>query len=341
MEAMLSPLDFRRALWSALFVVALSVPAFAQDGTAPANQDGDPTTPAPPATPSVTPPVEKPVPAATEEAAPTGVHLGADLYYGTSNLPGAHRFRDGFWIGAGYFYPSNLYATYNAANGTSAKVSVSVGKLYNGSVPGFDQPIEAYVSKPVGKTTLTVGKFYVPFELAEWEYETEFGVQAARDWGNKGSLTTAITYNRAVETPNFYARYARTLGPATIGVSLGGGRGFIADTDHDRGAALDLTIPHRRFLLESTALLAQKSRSDSRFLFAFARLSYQLGPKAKLYISRHSWHDRLDQQGNGQYSTLGAVYQLTKHLSVEGATARDGQGNRTINWAELHYTIER
>lgn len=335
------PPVLRRALWSALFVVALSSSSLAQDGTAPANQDGDPTTPAPPTTPSVTPPVEKPVPAPTDEPPPTGLVVGADLYYGVSNLPGVPRFRDGFWTGLGSFYPSNLYAAYSAANGTTAKVSVSVGELYNGSVPGFDQPIEAYVSKPLRGTTITAGKFFVPFELAEWEYESEFGLQAARDWGNKGNLTGAVTYNRIVENPNFYARYARSFGPATLGVSLGAGRGFIGDTDHDRGGALDLTVEHRRLRFESTALLAQKSDSSSRFLFAFARLNYQLDPRTKFYISRHSWHDRLDQQGNGQFSTLGAVYQIDKHLAVEAATSRAGQINQTVNWIQLHYTIER
>ncbi len=323
---------FRRALWSALFVATLATGAYAQEGTAPANQDGNPATPV---TPSVTPTT------APEEEPATGLAVGADIYYGTSNLSIAHRYRDGFWLGYGPSFPSNVYATYTDKSGASAKVSVSVGKLYNGSVPGFDQPIEAYASTPVGKTTLTAGKFYVPFELAEWEYETEWGLQAAHDWGKNGNLTAAVTYNRVRETPNFYARYAHTFGPATIGFSLGGGQGFSFDTDHDRGAALDLTVQHRRFRLESAAMLAQKSSDSSRFAFAFARLNYQLDPKTKLYVARHSWHDRLGQEGNGQFSTLGAVYQVTKHLSVEGATSRAGELNRTINWVELHYTIQR
>ncbi|BCM92904.1 hypothetical protein IAD21_04788 [Abditibacteriota bacterium] len=320
---------FRRALCSVVFAATLSTTAYAQEGTAPANQDGDPAT-------AVTT-----TPTPDEDAPATGVVFGADLYYGTSNLSNAHRYRDGFWLGYGPAYPSNLYATYNDKSGVTGKVALSVGKLYNGSISGFDQPIEAYVAKPFGKTTLTAGKFYVPFELAEWEYETELGLQAERAFGKQGALTTAVTYNRIRETPNFYARYARTVGPATVGFSLGGGQGFILDTDHDRGAALDLTVEHGRFRLEGAALLAQKSAASSRFGFTFARLNYQLDPKAKIYVSRHSWHDRLDQEGNGHFSTLGAVYQVSKHLSVEGATSRSGELNRTINWVELHYTIER
>ncbi|RYX81922.1 hypothetical protein EON83_22025 [bacterium] len=327
----------RRALCGAVFAFSLSTGAYAQDGTAPVN---NPVTPSNPATPSTTPP--PPTDAPEEEAAPTGFAFGADLYYGTSNAPDAHRFRDGYWLGYGAFYPSNFYTNYNSANGTSGRVSVGVGKLYNGSVPGFDQPIEAYVSKPFGKTTVTAGKFFVPFELSEWVYESEWGLQAARDWGKNDHLTAAVTYNRFRETPNFYARYSRNFGSATIGASLGGGTGFVGDTDHDRGGALDFTLTHRRFRLEGVAeLFQQKNAASSRFLFAFARLNYHLDPKTNIYISRHSWFDRLDQQSNGQFSTVGAAYQVTKNLSIEGALSRSGEANRTINFIQLHYTFER
>ena len=267
--------------------------------------------------------------------------MGAELFYGTSNLPSAHRFRDGFWLGSGAYFPSNIYALYTAKNGTSAKVAVSLGKFYNGSVPGFDQPIEAYVSRPLGKTTFTAGKFYVPFELQEWEYETEYGFQAARDLGKRGSVIAALTYNRRRDTPNAYLRYARSFGPATLGLSLGGGRGFSFDTDHDRGAALDFTLEKKRLRLESAALLAQKKGSSSQFSFAFARLNYQLDAKTKVYLARHSWSDRLDQQGNGHFSTLGAVYRLNKNLALEGAVSRSGELKRNIIWIELHYTAQR
>ncbi len=329
----LGPLQ--RAFWGAGLLFGAVASAHAQEGTAPANQ-ADTT-----AVPSSPTPAQPTSPAATEEAPKTGLALGADLFYGSSNLPSAHRFRDGFWLGSGAYFPSNVYALYNAKDGTSAKVAVSLGKFYNGSVPGFDQPIEAYVSRPLGKTTFTAGKFYVPFELQEWEYETEYGLQAARDLGKRGSVVAALTYNRRRDTPNAYLRYARSIGPATVGLSLGGGRGFSFDTDHDRGASLDLTVERGRFRLESAALLAQKSSASSRFLFAFARLNFQLNPKTKLYLARHSWSDRLDQQGNGHFSTLGAVYRLTPHLALEGAVSRSGELKRNINWIELHYTAQR
>lgn len=318
----------KRVVGVTSLVMVCSAFAYAQDGTAPANQPDAPV----PAPPEQTP---------AEETPKEGLSVGAEVWYGMSNLPGAHRFRDGFWLGAGPFYPSNVYGLYNGKDGLAAKVAVSVGKFYNGSNAGFDQPIEAYVSKPVGKVTLTAGKFYVPFEIAEWEYETEFGLQANRDWGKAGSLTTALNYNRARNTPNFYARYARTFGHATFGLSVGGGRGFFYDTDHNRGVAADATIEHRRFRLESSATVARANGSASQFSFAFVRLNYQLDPKTGLYISRHSWTDRLEQEGNGHYSTVGAVYQLNKNISLEGALSHSGELDRNISWVQLHYVFER
>ncbi len=314
--------------FGALLLLLICPNSRAQEGESPANQPDAPI----PAPASATP---------AEEIPRIGLTVGADLFYGVSNLPGARRFRDGFWIGSGPTFPSNLYGIYNTKDGTNAKIAVSVGKLYNGSVENFDQPIEAYVSKNYNGTQLTAGKFYVPFELAEWEYESEFGVQSARDWGKNGSLTAAVTLNRQRNTPNGYLRYARTLGIATLGVSLGAGRGFSFDTDHNEGAALDLTLEKGRFTLESAALLARQRGVDSRFGFAFARLNYQANARTELYLSRHSWSDRLDEQGNGHFSTAGAVFHLNKNFSVEGAIARSGELGKNIQWIQLHYTVER
>jgi hypothetical protein len=302
--------------------------AWAQDGTAPVNQPDSPI----PAPAELTP--------AEEELKP-GFTVGAELFYGASNLDGARRYRDGFWLGAGPNYPSNVYGIYHGTNGKVAKLAVSSGKLYNGSISNFDQPIEAYISKTYQGVELTAGKFYVPFELAEWEYETEVGIQAARDWGKNGSITTALTVNRVRDAANGYLRYAKTAGIATVGVSLGAGRGFLYDTDHDRGAALDLTLEKGRISLESSVLAAQKQGSDSRFLFAFARVNYALNPKTELYVSRHSWTDRLEQQGSGHYSTVGGVFHISKSLALEGNMARSGGPDKNIRSIQLHYTIER
>ncbi len=303
--------------------------AHAQEGTAPENQPDAPATPT----------AEKSAP--NEDAPKPGLTLGADVYYGVSNLPGAGRFRDGFWIGAGPFYPSNLYGIYRGEDGLSAKVALSVGQLTSGSDATFDQPIEAFVSKRIRGTDFSVGKFFVPFELMEWQFETEVGVQAARDMGRVGSLTVALTRNRRRGALNAYARYARTFGVATVGVSLGGGRGFSYDTDHNKGAALDLTLEKGRLRFESSAIVAQQNGAASRFGFFFARLNYQLTPKTELYVSRHSWNDRLEQQGDGHFSTLGAVYHFNDHLALESALSRSGDETRRIRWIQVHYTVEK
>jgi hypothetical protein len=318
-------------------LVILGGQAIAQEGTAPVNQP-DSVVPAPiDASPSNATTSQD-----EDEAAPKiGLTVGADLYYGTSNLSGSRRFRDGFWLGSGPTFPSNVYGIYNGKDGTKAKVALSLGKLYNGSVEGFDQPIEAYISKNYSGIDFTVGKFYVPFELSEWEYETEAGVQASRDFGENGSLTAAMTFNRERHTANGYLRYAREIGIATVGISFGAGRGFSFDTDHDQGAALDLTLEQGSFRFESSALMARQSGESSRFGFAFARLNYQLNTPTELYVARHSWSDRLGQQGNGHYSTLGAVYRINDNFSLEGATSRSGETKKNIRWLQLHYTIER
>ncbi len=166
-------------------------------------------------------------------------------------------------------------------------------------------------------------------------------MQAARDWGKNGSLTAAVTLNRQRNTPNGYLRYARSVGLATVGVSLGAGRGFSFDTNHDQGGALDLTVRKGRFTLESSVLLALQRGVDSRFRFAFARLNYQANARTEFYLSRHSWSDRLDEQGNGHFSTAGAVFHLNKNFSLESAIARSGELDRNIRWIQLNYTVEQ
>lgn len=317
----------RNSRLSALLLLLCCLPARAQEGEAPANQSDAPI----PAPAAATP---------AEDAPKIGLTVGADLFYGVSNSPGARHFRDGFWIGSAPTFPSNLYGIYNGKDGTLAKIAVSVGKLYNGSADNFDQPIEAYISKNYGGLQLTAGKFYVPFELGEWEYESEFGVQAVRDWGKNGSLTAAVMLNHTRDTPNGYVRYARTAGIATFGVSLGAGRGFSFDTDHNEGAALDLTLEKGPLSFESAALIARQRGVDSRFGFAFARLNYEVNPRTQLYIARHSWSDRLDQQGNGHFSTVGAVFHLNQNLSVESAVSRSGELDKNIRWIQLHYIVE-
>jgi hypothetical protein len=73
--------------------------------------EGENATPATPGTPAENPPGttsqgREVAPEAAAETPDLGFKLGADLYYGFSNLASARRFRDGFWIGFGPAFPS-------------------------------------------------------------------------------------------------------------------------------------------------------------------------------------------------------------------------------------------
>ncbi len=61
------------------------------------------------------------------------------------------------------------------------------------------------------------------------------------------------------------------------------------------------------------------------------------------FLSRHSWFDRSGQLGQGNYTTLGATYQLAKNFAVDAAYARRRADDtpRNIRWLEIHYTVER
>lgn len=263
---------------------------------------------------------------------------GVDLFYGVSNLPGAKRFRDGFWIGYGPAYPSVVYGRWQTPKGSAAKVAVSVGKLYNGSIANVDQPVEAWYQRPLGSKSLTVGKFYVPFAVQEWEYETKWGAQLAGKAGNT-DYVVAVNHNHVVDAANVYGRIAQALTKnITMGLSLGGGKGFSFDTVHNRGIGLDAAAEWHGWQFNSEYVVLQR-RAQERFQFAWAKLSYTRLGRFTPFISRHTWFDRAGELGNFNCSTLGFAYQVTPTLSLEGAAARPGAPS--VRWIQLHYTVER
>lgn len=280
---------------------------------------------------------------ATETAPSEGVterafKAGVDLFYGVSNLPGARRFRDGFWIGYGPAYPSVVYGRWETPKGSAAKVAVGVGKLYNGSVANVDQPVEAWYQRPLGSQTVTVGKFYVPFALQEWQYETKWGVQLAGKAG-KADYVVSANHNHNVDAVNVYGRVSQALTKnITLGLSLGGGQGFSFDSVHDRGIGLDATAEWRGWQLNSEYVVLQR-RAQERFQFAFAKLAYTRLGRLTPFISRHTWFDRAGELGNFNNSAAGLAYQLTPTLAVEGAFARGG--GQSVRWIQAHYTAER
>lgn len=317
---------------SALLLVAcIGSSVYAQDA-APPNQ------PAQPQAQTSNPPGE--VTAPKEESEAPGLYAGADLYYGFSNLPGLRHFRDGFWAaGSGLAYPSNVYARYNGASGAQAKLSVSLGELYNGST-GFDQPVEAWWKQPLkgNNGSVTLGKFYVPFALQEWEYETKWGALYEGEWKDN-TLGAAVVYNRNVDHANGYARFGHNFNEHfNVGASLALGSGLTYDSVHNKAAGVDLTASSGDFQLLGE-YLAARGNAAQRFRFGWARLNYNKWEKFKPFVARYDYKDTTGTLGTFRSYVAGAGYALRPSLQLEGgyavATGKD------IWFAQIHWTPER
>jgi hypothetical protein len=139
--------------------------------------------------------------APAQEPAPTTLSIGVDAYSGISNLTGYKRYSDGFWAaGAGPAYPSIAYLKWQESNGATAKFAYGTGDLYRGRNSIVTQPVEAWYQRPLGKFSLTAGKFWVPFALQEWQYETKWGVQLQRTFGST-NVTGSVNYDRVTHDP--------------------------------------------------------------------------------------------------------------------------------------------
>lgn len=272
-----------------------------------------------------------------EQTAPFKV--GVDLYYGLSNVDGYRRYSDHMWAGYGPFVPSTAYVAYENPRGYSAKLSIGTGDLFNTGNDEFYQPAEAWLRAPLGKNAgLTVGKFWVPLALQEWEYESKPG--AMLDW-SKGdyTLSLAATRNQTTRTGNFYSRVAKNWGErASLGLSLAGGRGVTFASDHDRGIGLDGHYV-RGDWEASVELLRFKRGSTGRFDFIWGKLAYHGWNKWTPFVARYNWSDQLGQQGNFHSSVLGLQRQINEQLAIETAYARPNGDNKY--WLEVHYAWEK
>ena len=281
--------------------------------------------------------------APSSEADETGVFVGADLYYGASNLPGLRRFRDGFWVaGSGLAYPANVYLRANQKNGAQAKLAISLGEIYNGST-GFDQPVEAWWKQPLksgdgAKNSVTLGKFYVPFALQEWEYETKWGALYEGEW-NATTLGAALVYNRNVDRTNGYARLGHNFGEhLNVGVSLAAGRGLTYDAVQDKAIGLDLTFSAGDWELLGEYMGARGSAAQ-RFRFGWARLNYNKWQRFKPFAARYDYKDTVGALGNFRSYSAGAGYALRPDIHLEGGYAI--ATGKNIWFAQIHWTPER
>ncbi len=155
----------------------------------------------------------KPVaPAASpSQEARNTLNLGADLYFGITNVTGKHkRSADGIWAGNSFTYPSVISLNWKSDSSHTAHVSPGIGDLTTASGTVLKQPVEAYYLSPLhGGATLTIGKYYVPFAAQEWEYETKYGVMFQQNRGEM-SYTASINYNFESDSPNVYLRVGRS-----------------------------------------------------------------------------------------------------------------------------------
>lgn len=267
-----------------------------------------------------------------ESTALTPLSLGFEIYQGTSNMPGVHHLTDGMWAGNGAYFPSLTYVEYTGAKGDVIRTSVGIGQLYTEKEAGNNQPIEAYWKKPWGKSTVTVGKFYIPFAQQEWLYSSEWGALA--EWSSgKYAFSASTTYNKDLNRPNFYLKSSYQMAEdAQVSLSLAEGKGFCTDSSHGRGLAVDTNVGFKgwRFTSEYNYYAASSSNA---FNFLYGKLYYEKLGKCKPFVGKYWWKDECGELGNFRCNVLGADYQLTPWLSMEGAISDTSDG--TVSWLQF------
>lgn len=279
--------------------------------------------------------------AKTEEKAvpPTeSLTLGIDYYYGGSTLPGFRRFNDGFWAGSTLGAPSEARAHWEDGKGAAGHLSLGLGDYRTQAITRH-QPLEAWYKAPVGKLGVTAGKFWVPFALYEWQGETKWGLMVEGEQG-ASALAASINYNDITHNGNLYSRFSRRFGKnATLGLSVGAGKGLSFGSLHNKALGLDATITWRGWQILSEHVVLQRRAAD-RLRFGYARLSYEKLGRVKPYLAYYRWRDRSGEFGDFRSTVLGVNLQLTPEFALEGATAATStEGN--VSWLQMHWMWER
>jgi len=264
-------------------------------------------------------------------------HFGLDYYRGITNDTGGNtQLTDGHWAGFGGSVPSNVSLHWSHGEEQTLHISFGIGDMWTGSGVIVKQPMEAYYRLTTGANShVTVGKYFVPFAIQEWEYESKYGVMYETTRGPM-SLVASANYNTDVQKPNFYARAGRQCGAATnIGISAGSGVGLFTATDHDMAFGADITHDVAGFHLTSEYVAAL--RTDEAFQFAFFKAAYTrlgaFGPYAAVYY----WHDPCCALGHFSSAVIGASYKLSPNFSVEAAYAR--ANGRHVYWLQSRTTL--
>lgn len=263
--------------------------------------------------------------------------LGLDLYQGVSSVPGHSRFSDGLWAGTTLAAPSLGYARWDDGKGNAMRVSVGVGGMYTGAGTSLNQPVEAYWQRTFGATSVTVGKYWLPFGSQEWEYESRPGVML--QWsGGPHTLALSTNYNTTTHRMNAYGRAGRSFGKdAALGLSLGGGKGLTYDTLHDVMWGVDAMAFTKgfRFTGEYVAAL----RGSQSFGFTTAKVTCERFGAWRPYIGLYSWHDQSGALGKFYSQVYGMQVQLTPSTAIDTAFAPTS--SRRTYWLQLHTSWER
>ncbi len=245
------------------------------------------------------------------------IKMGIDYYSGVSDLEGERRFSDGMWAGSSAAYPSVGYLRWEDGKGSAAKLSVGLGSMYTDPGSTLDQPVEAWWQAPAGKASVTVGKFWVPFALQEWQYETKPGVMlqcpGSVPGGRLRQLQRGHPQRERVPAPRPQLR----AGPRTRGFP-GGGKG-LSYTQRARprlgaGRLLRLAGLARERRIRGNL----RDSSSRRFYFGYGKLSYENLGAWKPFVARYLWTDDGEAFGRFRSTTYGVGHQVAPGLALEG-----------------------
>jgi len=271
-----------------------------------------------------------------KETPKVGLKVGADLYYGLSNIMGpTKRHTDGQWAGVGYYYPSALLLDWAGKGGDAARMSFGVGDMYVGSDRTTEQPIECFYAAQTGSGRLTLGKHYVPFCLQEWQYETRWGAMYEADVSGN-AVSVSLTHNRDTQALNTLARVGRKLADGTeVGISGAAGRGWSYGSSHAWGYGVDVTREIGAVTLTGEYMEARGG--CGAFQFGFARLQVEAAPSCRPYLALYYAHDVADEMGEVRSGVLGVEVDVCPHFVLEPGIGR--ASGRNVWYVQGHLTF--
>lgn len=228
--------------------------------------------------------------------------------------------------------PSVAWLAWEAARGCGAKLSLGLGRLFNGASRVYDQPAEAWVRVPAGPARLSVGKLWMPFAAQEWLLETRAGALA--EWeGGAWSLALAAGQRPHSRGICAYLRAGRRFGEAaSVGISAAAGQGLSYGSSHDQGMGLDAEASLGRVRI-SGEHVALRPGGGSAFSFLSGRIAWDTGSPWTPFAAAYSWNDRAGELGRFRSTIYGITWQITPSIGLEAALAATSAGR--AHWVQL------